>query len=409
MWILDAQLLTATSNTSALLRLTLESSFHILHKVLATVIASVIQDRPHLNLARWLEAKDERSKKRAGPLNPPEADLCTACNYEIDRPANHHRCIRIIAGRKPGMRAAHSQSTSVGQPQAQSNIFGNIDPNIINGTSNQQNGFGNPFAHLNSGIPPSTAQQSIVPPSSGFNFSVNGTSSIKNPFEAGFGQSSSNGVGGFQGSLFSIPAATKPEPPEQKNTISVRINPPENDTALWASHAPFLMNSNNNEQNQTQPSSTASSFGSTFTSAQQAAPPANPFASFGTQPTTSSSFSFGQTSTQTPQQQPASNLFASPFKSTSNLFGQTPSQAQPAQPVTTPFNLFGQTSSQAQQPQAASNIFGVPPVQTQNESSATKVCLPRFNPLQMLSTPTFIVSNALRQVGAQAVRHVTES
>jgi hypothetical protein len=249
-----------------------------------------------------------------------------------------------------------------------------------------------------------TAQKSIGPPSFSFNFSVNDSSAIKNPFEGEPGKASSNGWAGFQGNFFSIPAATNPE-----------LARPVPDTP---EHNLFI-HGNNNNQPHIQAFSTETSFGGAFAVAQQTASPANPFASFGSQPT-SSNFSYDQTSSQVLQQQPASNVFGSTYQPTANVFGQAANQLQPGYGVSNAFNqfsslplqrqstsfAFGQASSRTHQPPVMSNMFGVTPGPTQEEFSKTDFTPSLHNP-QDFTAPTFEYSNASGQAEAQEGHNTT--
>ncbi|MCJ1479553.1 hypothetical protein MMC13_008239 [Lambiella insularis] len=274
---------------------------------------------------------------------------------------------KIAAARTSGRSGSGRSNQSHGHVTAPQQLspspFLNLQPNTFNGTNNPQNGFASnnnePTSSSHSTFNPNTfgnnnsfAPHASAPPSSSFNFNLNGSSPFNNPFlsltNGAAGTSVSSGPRNYQGSIFSF---STPNPPvlqgqtvtQGQPTRSILDNPEvDNSTPLWAQHSPFSQT----QYAQPQQSNSTNLF--TSSSSQSAAPPSfintttqseQPSVSFGF-PTNNqqqpSSFTFGHSGN---QQKPAqsSSLFSQPPQvSFANMFG-----ALSQQPSSIGADLFG--------------------------------------------------------------------
>ncbi|MCJ1434467.1 hypothetical protein MMC27_003836 [Xylographa pallens] len=312
---------------------------------------------------------------------------------------------RMAAGRRPGRVPGsvpvHSQGAAFGQQQQQQQQqshapFGNVDPNVANGTNNQQNSLStsttiNPILDPHSTtfnlreynlsrVVPDYVPKPGTPGGSGFDFNPNGgTLSSNNPFSPVVNDCAlpSDGGGtmiGYAGSLFTMPsiipaqAQQAPAVPQPKPARTYHVDPnlnKNNEGKLWASHAPFIQS----ETDQT-PDNSKSLFTDALKKKESLT---NPFSQFAPQ------------AQQPPQQQQQQPQLQSSFSGgTNQSFGQQHQQPQPSQPVLTSFGQpqqqssssffsvlnqpFGQQQHQQQQPsQPVSTNFGQP--QQQSSSS----------------------------------------
>ena len=263
-------------------------------------------------------------------------------------------------------RSNSDQNTASGHHQPGQPPFSNVDPNIVNGTSAQQNGlsFGQPSGSLassstNNGQPSfqssfgsgfGTAnsgfnQTPLAPPTSNFNFSLGSTAQFANPFSASDSNTQNPTTSTAKTStLFQIPSNTPAQkqtqqgaPPFQPTMLSgpdwkyTKVTRDSGDDApLWASHAPFSAPDG-------QSAGTTATIDALFGTTQTRQPPG--------------SDNFGGTSNQQ-SSQPLSKSFGQPFgtpqqSASSSVFGSFSQQ-----PTETQNSVFGHRSTpQAQQQQ----------------------------------------------------------
>ena len=290
---------------------------------------------------------------------------------------------RILSGRAPSRsnsaRASANHNQSSRQQQPAQSPFGNVDPNIVNGTNYTQNGSASVNNTFDSNsqssfqFTPSAnsnifSSQPSVPSSSGFDFAINSNSAISNPFSNLTNGTSSTAPStnstGYQGSLFnfSSPTPTKPQQGtlfSQQESRGTHNDPNSNNNVrpLWAPHAPF----NQGKENETQASTNSTSF--TDMTSQQSVPTSNFF-----------------------------GLPASQTGSSANVFGSF--NSQPSQPQSS--SIFTQPESQAKLAPSSSNVFsfGAP--------NATKASQPQSNIFGNLGTPNFQASQSVAQESPDA-------
>ncbi|MCJ1398366.1 hypothetical protein MMC11_001564 [Xylographa trunciseda] len=306
---------------------------------------------------------------------------------------------KMASGRKPGRAtgALSSQNQGAGfaqqqQQQQQSPApFGNVDPNVVNGTSNQPNSSAptaiNPVVDPHSSsfnllqynrsqhVPGYVPKAETNGASSAFNFNANGGTPASNPFSPVFNdcEVESKGGGtmiGYAGSLFSMPAPTPAQPkevvevPKRQEARHYRVDPnlnKKNEGKLWVSHAPFI---------QSQADQIRDNSKSLFTDAiQKKASPSNPFGQSMSQLKSlpdffGASISQAQNSEQSQQSQ-QQEASPNPFKpsaqptSSSSLFGSSFNQSQqPQQPQQPQQSQQSQQPQQSQQSQPFSINFG---------------------------------------------------
>ena len=266
-------------------------------------------------------------------------------------------------GRVPGAIASQSHGGAFGQQQQQPQQqqphapFGNVDPNVANGTNNQQNSFSTSNNNTSIIDPhsstfnlrecnlatnvPGYVPKPGTPGGSGFDFNPNaGALPSKNPFspvynDCALPEQGGGTMVGYAGSLFTMPSTTPANTQElladgyQKEARVYHCDPDLNKNSegkLWASHAPFIQS----EADQT-PDETKSAFTDDLKRRQASQ---NPFSQLG---------QAQQPQQQQQQQQPQSLFFGGPSQS----FGQQQQQPHPQSAVTN----FGQ-------PQAQSLFFG---------------------------------------------------
>lgn len=241
------------------------------------------------------------------------------------------RLAKPRGGRRPGTpgQARYANAPNVAFNQTQPSLFQSNNSNTINGTQQEQGGFGS-----SNEAQPNQSSQSFPPfnagsnngfntqfaaPSGGFSFSAGQTDSVNNPFA----NVPPPNTGGFTGSIFSMPAQKKMDSFQKFCELE---QPP-----LFAAHSPF----HNDNQNIPTPN--------------RSDPSNNPFDVAGSQQQQQQSSQ--QNSSLFPQQQQApGNMFAPqhPTPTTKDLFA--PSKQSQSQTTSTP---FGQGNSIFQQPQSA--------------------------------------------------------
>ena len=176
--------------------------------------------------------------------------------------------------------------------------------------------------------------------------------SQNNPFtEASNSPSTTSNSSGYQGTIFNLPPSNSVFTP-QSNVFQEHTDTEDH---LFASHAPFLEQDNQNNQNNQlafpQPSSSV--FNQTPNQQQPTPAQANSFGQSTSQPISNL---FGSSTSQQQEKQPMSHMFGQsrPLQNhaSSSIFGSSGGQPQQAQPSS---NIFGQFSSQSNQPKT--NFF----------------------------------------------------
>ena len=346
------------------------------------------------------------------------------------KPSNIDDRLANAKGPRHGARLTQSHGTMSKAQQPFPSPFGNVDPNIANGSVAQQNGSAYNFNSSNAVQPSpepasfqfnsaaaafnlssnnvSTFGSQPTLPTSNFNFALNGSSSMSNPFSASstpvINTATSGNNAGYQGNLFQMPSSQPAQTQRKKSTgpkmvIDNSDTPEGNAPPLWAAHSPFLKEQSVQAQNnntasftnglaQTGGQSSSSSsnlFGhSTNQQPQHSQQTPSFFRQSFNQPQQQQSqqptFPYGQASTQTHQQQnqPAVSFFGQSSSQPQqqqnqpavSIFGQTSSQPQQQQNQPA-VSIFGQNSSQPQQQQnqPAVSFFGQSSSQLQQQQS----------------------------------------
>ncbi len=263
-----------------------------------------------------------------------------------DNALNYMRSSRLAkprGGRRPGTPGQARVPNAPNMPfnQTQPSLFQSNNSNNINGTQQQQDGFGSSNGaqsnQTSQSFPPFNASSNngfdtqFNAPSGGFSFSAGQTDSVNNPFA----NVPAPDTGGFSGSIFNMPA--------QKGMNSFQKFCEAQQPPLFAAHSPF----HNDNQNVSTPN--------------ESQPSNNPFNVAGSQPPQQQQQSSQQSSSLFPQQQQQQapgNMFApqQPATTAKDIFA--PSKQSPSQ---TPSTSFGQDNSIFQQPQSAqptaTNLF----------------------------------------------------
>lgn len=303
-----------------------------------------------------------------------------------------------------------------GMEQSPSQVFGNSNSN--NGVQQQQNPFGfssqsqsfggtqasnaGQAASASASFPPFS---SIAPPDTSFTFAANSNVSYNNPFENTASNSNqTNQRGGFQGSIFSIPANQAVGPEKEREAKAKKQGDIylDDSAPMWANGVnPFDATNNPASGSQEQPQSKPNglensssslsasqdqqpgnvfgkiddsnkasepSFPNLFGTSQPSQKTYNPFSaakfpqSTSSQAAPNASASTSSIFTSAPSQQATTNIFGKldaqkDAKGQPNVFGTSqPSNVNTSSLSQPTSNIFGQ--SQPQQNQPLSNIFG---------------------------------------------------